>query len=164
MSKLSQYSILPSTYITIPTLKPPRNCYNQGTCFNFPPKWTISDFHSMSFFPGRVSAHLLKTTGISFPISFNNNGIQLFFQRLQTQDGPKSLHHEFQDHPRAWIPSLGIRIPSLIKHEKMLNTAYYLLFSVSGVSDFATPWTRAHQAFLSKRYPEVCSNSCPLSR
>ena len=32
------------------------------------------------------------------------------------------------------------------------------------MSDFATPWTTAHQASLSSISPRVCSKSCPLSQ
>ena len=35
---------------------------------------------------------------------------------------------------------------------------------LSRVQLFATPWTVAHQAFLSFTFPTVCSNSCPLSQ
>ena len=35
---------------------------------------------------------------------------------------------------------------------------------LSRVQLFATPWTVAHQAFLSFTFPTVCSNSCLLSQ
>ena len=38
-----------------------------------------------------------------------------------------------------------------------------LLFSLSVMSDSATPWPAAHQASLSFTSPGACSNSCPLS-
>ena len=37
-------------------------------------------------------------------------------------------------------------------------------FSPSVMSDFATPWTAAHQASHPKPTPGICLNSCPLSQ
>ena len=45
-----------------------------------------------------------------------------------------------------------------------IETPRELLFSHSVMSDSATPWTAACQAPCPSLSPEVCSNSCPLSR
>ena len=53
---------------------------------------------------------------------------------------------------------------SLWAYLKNLNQLpYTVVQSLSSVHLFATPWTAAHQAFLSFTIPGVCSNSCPLS-
>ena len=45
----------------------------------------------------------------------------------------------------------------------LIKTAFLLLVSCSVVSDFATPWTTAHQIYLLFTISQSCTNSCPLS-
>ena len=55
-----------------------------------------------------------------------------------------------------------MRLPTTSFHLNLCN--FVVVQSLICVQLSVTPWTAAHQASMSPPSPEVCSNSCPLSR